>query len=343
MTSAVRTGPAAMKMAVFVAVTLLCTGVLAIMISNVDFSAKHTYKGVFSSAVGVAEGDDVRMAGVKVGSVTKVELHENAHALITFTVDRTVPLARSTKLALRYRNLIGQRYLAVIESAGDGARLQPGSTLPLHQTSPALDLNVLFNGFKPLLTALSPNDVNTLAYEIVRVLQGEGGTVTSLLSDVSSLTNHLADRDELIGQVVDNLNGVLGPLDTHSQELSSLIVNLQEFITGLAADREAIGSSLASIADLTGTTAGLLEAGRPALKEDITQLGAVAAGLNTPTNRELIEFNLNDLPDKLAVTAPLVSFGSWVNFYLCAVNFKVGPDVDDTTPLIISSSPRCRL
>lgn len=341
--SATRVGPAVVKMAIFTVITLLCTATLAIAISNSNFSPKESYRGVFVDAVGVRSGDDVRMAGVKVGSVEKVQLHDNANALITFTVDEAVPLATSTRVAIRYRNLIGQRYLAVSEAAGDGERLEPGATIPMSRTSPALDLNVLFNGFKPLLTALDPEQVNQLAYELVRVLQGEGGTVTSLLGRLSSLTNTLADRDELIGQVVTNLNGILGPVDQHNQELSALILHLQEFITGLAQDREAIGSSLAGIGDLTRTTADLLEEGRPALETDIEQLGKTAAGLNTPTNRDLIEYNMKEFPRKLRLTGPLVSYGSWVNFYLCAANFKVGPTNEDVTPVMLNSEPRCQL
>jgi phospholipid/cholesterol/gamma-HCH transport system substrate-binding protein len=343
MSAATRVGPAVTKLAVFAAVTLLCLGVLAVAITNADFSPKESYSGVFRHAVGVHKGDDVRMAGVRIGSVQKVELHENEHALVTFSVDERMTLPVSTRLEIRYRNLIGQRYLAITEAPSDGTTLRPGATIPISQTSPALDLNVLFNGFKPLLTALDPEQVNTLAYELVRVLQGEGGTVASLLGRMSSLTNSLADRDELIGEVVTNLNAVLRPLDEHSAQLSALITHLQEFVSGLAQDRAAIGASLASIGELTDTTAGLLEEGRPALQHDIVKLGEVAAGLNTPVNRELIQANVDELPQKLKIMMPLVSYGSWVNFYLCAVNFKTGPNIDDATPVMVSTSPRCAL
>jgi len=343
MTSATRVGPSVVKLAVFAVVTLLCTAVLAVAITNADFSPKHTYRAVLADAVGVKPGDDVRMAGVRIGSVREIELHDNADALITFAVEQSVPLAQTTRVEVRYRNLIGQRYLALSEAAGDGGRLEPGATIPIERTRPALDLNVLFNGFKPLLAALDPEQVNTLAFELVRVLQGEGGTVASLLGHLSSLTNGLADRDQLIGDVVTNLQAVLGPVAEHSADLSALVLHLQQLVSGLAADREAIGSSLDSIASLAGTTAGLLEEGRPALQEDIAQLGQVAAGLATPTNRDLIQYNLDEFPRKLRVTGPLVSYGSWVNFYLCAVNFKVGPTNEDVTPVILNSEPRCQL
>ncbi len=343
MSAATRVGPSVLKLAVFAVVTLVCMGLLAVAISGSDFSAQTTYRAVFANAVGVQSGDDVRMAGVRVGRVRSVELHDNAHALVTFTVDESIPLAAGTRVTVRYRNLIGQRYLAVTDTSGPGPRLSPDDTIPLSQTSPALDLNLLFNGFKPLLVALDPEQVNLLAFELVRVLQGEGGTVASLLGRLSSLTSALADRDQLIGQVVDNLNAVLGPVAEHNRELSALILHLQEFISGLAEDREAIGSSIASIATMAQTASDLLEEGRPALREDIAQLGNVAAGLTTPENLELIEANLDALPRNLRLIGPLVSYGSWVNFYLCAVDFKYGPNLEDSTPLIINSEPRCQL
>ena len=338
--NALKTGPAAVKLAVFTLVTVLCTGVLAIAISNTDFTERTSYAAVFSDAVGVAKGDDVRLHGVKVGSVEGIELHENEAALIRFSVDRDVPLTTTTELALRYRNLIGQRYLAVLET-GDGDRLEADDVVPLDRTSPALNLTVLFNGFKPLLSALEPAQVNALAYELVRVLQGEGGTVTRLLVNVSSLTSTLADRDALIGEVIDDLNAVIGPLDVHGEELSDLVLQLQRFLSGLAEDRDAIGSSLSSLARLTDSTAGLLEDGRPALKTDIAALGRLAAGLSTPTNQRLIDENLEQLPPKLAVVKPLVSYGSWINFYLCAVNFQTGPDPEDATEPILAEAARC--
>ena len=58
---------------------------------------------------------------------------------------------------------------------------------------------MLFNGFKPLFQALSPDDINQLSYEIVQVFQGEGGTLEGLLANTASVTNTLADRDEVIG------------------------------------------------------------------------------------------------------------------------------------------------
>ena len=116
---------------------------------------------------------------------------------------------------------------------------------------------MLFGGFRPLFQALSPADMNRLSYEIIQVFQGEGGTVESLLAHVASLTNSLADKDAVIGSVIDNLTTVLGTVAARDQKLSDLIVNLQQFVTGLATDRDAIFNSLQTIDTLATTTSGL--------------------------------------------------------------------------------------
>ena len=214
------------------------------------------------------------------------------------------------------------------------------STIPLSRTSPALNLNALFNGFKPLLTGLSPDEVNTLSYEIVQVLQGEGGTIDSLLANVGSLSNTFADRDKLIGDVIDNLNAVLGPIDQHDQDLGNLIAQLQRFISGLSADRNAIGNSLVSINSLAATTSGFLSSIRPDLKGDINQLGVLASRLNTSDSRQLITDFLKVTPNKLAVTEGASVYGSWLNQYLCAVTV-IAPN-GTKLPTIANKAPRCQ-
>ena len=90
---------------------------------------------------------------------------------------------------MRYKNLIGDRYLELSGgSNGRGTTLQPGATIPASRTSPALDLDTLLNGFKPLFAGLDPKQINAVSSEIVQVFQGESGTIGTLLATVSSLT-----------------------------------------------------------------------------------------------------------------------------------------------------------
>jgi len=241
---------------------------------------------------------------------------------VTFSVTKDRPLPRSSTALIRYRDLVGHRYIEISQGPGSAQNLESGGTIPVSQTKPALDLTVLFNGFKPLFQALSPDDVNRLSYEIIQVFQGESGTVDDLLAHTASLTTTLADKDQLIGQVITNLNTVLTTINARDQKLSNLIVQLQRLVTGLADDRGAIGGSLAGINKLATTTADLLAEGRPALKNDIGQLRKVATTLNGAS--DTVNGVLQRLPNKLGSLTRTASYGSWFNFYLCGLQVKAG-------------------
>jgi phospholipid/cholesterol/gamma-HCH transport system substrate-binding protein len=323
------------KFSVFALVTILATAVLAATIAGFDFTPTQTYKAVFTDVTSLENGDEVRVAGVPVGHVKAIRIKDRTLAEVVFTVSRDRPLLAGTRAVIRYRNLVGQRYLALEEGPGNSAPLKPGSTIPLSQTQPALDLNVLLNGFKPLFAALSPGDVNQLASEIIATLQGEGGTVNSLLARTASLTSTLADRDKLIGSVIDNLNSVLSTLDQRDTRLSELIQQFQRVISGLSGDRKAIGDSLSAISDLSAATAGLLQDGRPALKTDIAELSNVAGTLDA--NSGTVEGVVKRLPNKLNLLTGTASYGSWFNFYLCDFDGRI---VLPKTPQVITPALR---
>ncbi|MEU2929879.1 MCE family protein [Streptomyces sp. NPDC007251] len=310
------------KFSLFALVTIAATALLAATIVNISFIPKDTYHAVFTDVTGLETGDDIRVAGVRVGEVEGIRIKDRTLAEVTFTVDADRPLLAGTHAVVRYRNLVGQRYIALTEGPGDvTARLRPGGTIPLSRTQPALDLNALLNGFKPLFAALSPSDVNQLATEIVQTLQGEGGTVNSLLAHTASLTTTLADRDKLIGSVVDNLNTVLATLDKRGSRFSDLLTQLRRVVSGLSADRKPIGESLVSIGDLTDVTSGLLKDARPPLKDDIAGLGDLTGTLNK--NQNTVEGVLKRLPNKLNKLTGTASYGSWFNFYLCDFDGRI--------------------
>jgi phospholipid/cholesterol/gamma-HCH transport system substrate-binding protein len=327
------------RLAIFTAFTVLATALLAFTIANVDSQKSTGYKAIFTNATNLLHGDEVREAGVRVGTVTGVHLYRNSEAEVSFNLDNTVHLTSTSKLVIRYRNLIGQRYLAVVDGPTGGSRITKGSVIPASQTAPALNLTTLFNGFRPLLQGLSPGDVNQLSYNLIQVLQGEGGTVDSLFTQVGSVTNTLANHDALIGNVISDLNSVLGPLDTHDRQLSALIGNLQHFITGLSGDRKAIGDSLVSINSLAGTTQSLLAKARPNLKADVAHLGVLAEKLDSPKSQAVLRHFLTYTPFKLKVSTAETSYGSFLNFYVCGVNF-ITPNGTVTKPNI-NSAHRC--
>jgi phospholipid/cholesterol/gamma-HCH transport system substrate-binding protein len=225
-------------------------------------------------------------------------------------------LPKSTVARLRWRNLIGQRYLDIEQGPGSSTKmLKPGATLPVSQTHPAVDLTVLFQGFKPLVQGLNPNAINQLSLEIIKTLQGEGGAFDLLLSNLADLTNSIADKDKVIGDVVDNLDSVLTAVGKRDQELSQLIIELRRFVSGLAQDRTQIGNSIDGINELATSTAGLLKQARAPLHNDITKLTGLIGVLNR--NQPTLKYIIHQLPPTVAGLIRTAQYGSWFNFYLC--------------------------
>lgn len=332
------------KLVIFVLVTVAATGVLGLTIANVTFGGADTYSARFTDVTSLNTGDDVRIAGVRVGQVQRIDIVDRRQAEVKFSVESDVKLPASVTATIKYLNLVGQRYVSLTQGTGNpNAVLPVGGVIPVDRTQPALDLTELFNGFKPLFQALSPNDVNQLSYEIIQVFQGEGGTIDSLLSTTASLTSTIANKDKVIGQVIDNLNTVLNTVNAHGTQLSDLIATTQQLVTGLAADRQPISDAIGSLGDLANTTAGLLNQGRAPLQQDIAGLGTLSQNLND--SQSVVQHFIQFLPQKLTKFIPTASYGSWFNFFLCSTSGTVGlpPLVPPVTlPLEPVTQPRCQ-
>lgn len=315
---------AGIKLGVFTVVSVLVTGLLAAIMGNIGFGSGTTYQAIFTTASMLEKGDDVRVAGVSVGEVKSVEHYDRTEALVTFRVKSDVPLTTASRAEIRFLNLVGDRYLALEEGADRGAEpLESGDTIPVSQTKPALDLTVLFNGFQPLFQALNPQQVNDLSMNLVQVLQGEGGTVQGLLAKTASLTNTLADRDRLIGEVVGNLTQTLTTVDSRHQQLNDLVVGLKNWMADLARDRHVIGSSLSNISDLTVVVADLLRQGRPLVKSDVAKLRKLAALLNEPKNSASLTDLLDRLPESMTDQTRTGTYGSWYSYYICGFSGRI--------------------
>jgi phospholipid/cholesterol/gamma-HCH transport system substrate-binding protein len=327
---------AGIKLGIFTVISIMVTGLLTVLMGNIGLGDSREYSAIFANASNLQEGDDVRVAGVNVGEVSSVEHYDRTMAKVTFQVDSDVELTSATTAEIRFLNLIGDRYMALQEGTEpDGAEsLGEGDTIPLTRTSPSLDLTVLFNGFKPLFQALAPDQVNELSMNLVQVLQGEGGTVRALLEHTASLTSTLADRDELIGEVVTNLSETLDTVNQRHEQLSSLVVELKDWMTKLASDRDTIGSSLGNISALTKTVADLIKRGRPLLKKDVAALHDLAKLLNKPGQRaELVDL-LDRMPEVMEDQTRTGTYGAWYQYYICGISARIRLPLVGQIPII---------
>ncbi len=311
------------KMIVFAAVTITLTALLGLTIANTTVGPTTGYTARFTDATGLNVGDDVRMSGVRIGQVSDISVAENKYADVRFDIEASRQLPRTITATIKYRNLIGQRYVSLGIGSGDtNAVLRAGDMIPLNHTQPALNLTQLFNGFQPLFQALKPEDVNKLAGELIQVLQGEGGTIDSVLAHTASLASTVASKDEVIGKVIDNLNTVLDTVNKRTTEVSGLIDQLQQLATGLAQQRDSIGTAISALGDLTNSTAGLLSTVRPPLKDDIAALGTLAGTL--ADHGDQVDKFLAGLPHKIETISRVSSYGGWFNYYLCSMSGRVG-------------------
>lgn len=307
------------KFGIVSTILALCTALLVVVFGQLRFQRFNTYTAEFSNGSGLKPGQFVRAGGVEVGKVKGVELAENGQRVtVVMNVDKSLPLYQSSTAQIRYANLIGERYVNLDRGTGAGADkvLPPGGLIPLARTQPALDLDALIGGFKPLFKALDPEKVNNIATSLVTVFQGQGGTVANILSQTAQLTSTLADRDRAIGEVITNLNTVLNTVNRHQKEFDSTVSNLEVLITGLKNRADPLSGAIADISSASGTLAGLLSDDRPLLQQTIGKLEAIQQPFaDDPAKLDKL---LTEYPTAINLIGRAGGvYGDFFNFYLC--------------------------
>jgi phospholipid/cholesterol/gamma-HCH transport system substrate-binding protein len=312
---------AAWRFAVFAVVCVLgAFGVMAIF-SKFRLQPETIYRAEFANVTGLQPGNLVRIAGAEVGEVKSISITKKAIAVVEFSTDDSVVLTRGSKAAIHWADPIGGRYLALEQGAGDIGRLNAGQTIPVDHTQPALDLDTLLGGFRPLFRALDPNQVNALSAQLIEVFQGEGATISSFLGQAAAFTNTLADRDALIGQVISNLNSVLGSLSEQSGQFGKAVDSLSQLVQNLAARRGDITNAVAYANAATGTVADLFRQARPAFQNTVHQADRTAGIV--VADHAYVDDLLNTLPDSYKALSRLGLYGDYFTFYLCDLLLKV--------------------
>ncbi len=313
------------KLGIFSLVLLLFTVMIVVVFGQMRFDRTYAYSAEFTNISGLRAGQFVRASGVEVGKVDSVQLVDGGkRARVDFNVDRSIPLYQSTSAQIRYLDLIGNRYLELKRGEGDGADriLPPGGFIPMSKTQPALDLDALIGGFKPLFRALDPQKVNTIATALVTVFQGQGGTINDILDQTAQLTNQLGERDQAIGEVIKNLNIVLDTTVRHRQQFDQTVNNLEVLITGLKDHGDQLGGGTAHISNAAGTVADLLAEDRGLLHKTINYLDSVQQPLID--QRDQLQDYLKRVPTALNMIGRAIgSYGDFVNFYACDITLKI--------------------
>jgi phospholipid/cholesterol/gamma-HCH transport system substrate-binding protein len=309
------------KFGVFALVMAVLTGLLVVVFGQYRTGSTSAYSAVFADTSGLKAGDSVRAGGLRVGTVGDVSMQPDHTVVVEFDADRNVSLSTGTQAAVRYLNLVGDRFLELIDGPGSTRRLPAKSQIPVDRTQPALDLDLLLGGLKPVIQGLNPQDVNSLSAALLQIFQGQGGTVESLLSNTASFSSGLADNNELIEQLIDNLNTVVGTLADNGAQFSETIDRFERLVTELSADRDPIGAAIESLDTGTSSIADLLGEARAPLAGTIDQLTRLAPLLDD--DKEKIDFALQKAPQNYRKLTRLGSYGSWLNIYICSLSIRV--------------------
>jgi len=331
----------ALRLTIFGVVGILTAALLYLTLGEIRLGPANGYQVEMDDVSGLESGDVVRVAGVRVGQVDGLDVIGGNKVLVSFHVEDDQELTDKTEVLVRYENLLGDRYLELQQPPGTGSPLEPGTTIPASRATPALDLDVLLNGFRPLFRGLQPDQVNELATNLIATLQGRGGTVQSLLEQTGALTNGLADDSKAITSLIDNLNVLLGSLDSRDTQLRQTIGEFRRLVTGLAEDRDPITTSVVAINQMASQLTGLFTSARGPFKSTVIAVDQLARLLNT--NTKTLNKVLDSLPAAYQVLDRVGSHGSFFNFYLCAAQVRIsGPNGQPiTTPVVRSQVERC--
>lgn len=308
------------RLGVFVVVMALLTAGLFGIFGQYQTGRTTSYTAVFADASRLQSGQSVRVAGLRVGTVHDVELKPDKTVLVTFDADPQVRLTTASKAAVRYLNLVGDRYLELIDGPG-GAPLPPGAQIPVERTAAALDLDLLLGGLKPVIRGLNPADVNALSASIIQIFQGQGGTLHSLLSNTSGLTTALAERNQTIQALIDDLHGLLSTLTREGDKFSDTIDRLEKLVTALAAERDPIGTAIDSLNTGTASVTDLLGSARPPLAGTVDELSRLAPNLDLQKDR--LDTALQKAPENYRKLVRIGAYGSFVNYYICGLKWRV--------------------
>jgi phospholipid/cholesterol/gamma-HCH transport system substrate-binding protein len=329
------------KFTAFGLVMAVLTAFLFFIFGEVRTGATNGYSAVFADASRLETGDTVRVAGIRVGTVEDVSLQPDRKVLVKFDADRNVVLTTGTKAQIRYLNLVGDRYLELVDSPGSTKIMPVGSHIPVDRTAPALDLDLLLGGLKPVIQGLNPQDVNALTASLIQVLQGQGGTLESLFSKTSSFSNSLADNNQVIEQLIDDLRTTLDTLSKDGDEFSGAVDRLEQLVTGLSADRDPIGEAITTLDNGTASLADLLGEARQPLAGTVDQLNRLAPLLDD--SKDQLDASIQRTPELYRKLARVGAYGAFFPYYICGITFRASDLQGNTVvfPWIKQETGRC--
>jgi phospholipid/cholesterol/gamma-HCH transport system substrate-binding protein len=307
------------RVSIFATVMLVVAAGLVVVFGQFRFAATNGYHAIFDNATRLKAGNDVRIAGIPVGSVKDIELTPDNKVDVTFSVDKRYQMYTSTKAIIRYQNLVGDRYMEITSGPGELRKVPPGGTI--RHTEPALDLDALLGGLRPVLKGLNGDKINQISNAIIELLQGQGGALSDLLSSSGSFGQTLADRYQVISDVIHSLNTVLTTVDQKSAQFNASIDQLQQLVTGLAQGRDPIAGALPPLASAASDLTQLLQSSRRPIQGVLENVRPFATELDN--RKDEINKVIEPLAENYLRLNALGAYGAYFNIFYCSTRIKI--------------------
>ena len=278
-----------------------------------------TYHAAFTEAGGIRKDDDVRIAGVRVGKVTGIEL-EGSHVRVDFKINADAAFGPQTGASIRMKTLLGQKYVA-LEPQGAG-QLPTDSEIPLGRTVSPYDI---VNAFSDLTTTTEKVDTAQLATSLdvmATEFRDSPAHVKSALSGLSRLSTTIASRDDVLRTLLARANRVSTTVASRNDTTAKLIKDADLLLVELQARREAIHTLFTNTSELAIQLTGLVRDNRAALKPALDQLTKVLAVLTK--HQQDLDQTIARLAPFTRVYANTLSTGRWFDTYVSNLVVPVG-------------------
>ncbi len=294
---------------------LLAIGLALLLAFNVQaipfLGGGDLYSAAFSEAGGLREGDDVRIAGVKVGEVDAVEL-DDGHVRVDFRVTEPATFGRETGASVRIKTVLGAKFLS-LEPRGEG-QLDPGSEIPLERTVSAYDVVEAFSDLAVTNERIDTEQLATAMDTLATEFRDTPEEVRSALDGLSRLSRTISSRDDQLRELLASSHEVTGVLAAREAELSKLIQESNLLLAELERRREDISRLLDSTAAVAEQITLLVQENRAELRPALEKLQSVLAVLQT--NKADLERAIQLMAPFTRVYASTLGNGPWFDTYV---------------------------
>lgn len=293
-----------------IAFVLVCggfTAYLAVTIGNIAlFRDEYELTAVFDDVTGLLPNDNVKVAGVVVGKVHAIDIVDG-RARVRFTVDDKTRLPTDTEAAVRWRNLLGQRYV-YLYPGDDSTVLRDGDGIG--KTRSVIDLGELFNRLGPIVKAIDPQQVNQFLDAVSGALDGNEESLRRAIDDLARLATTLAARDQAIGRLIEDLGELAAAVNSRDAQIRTVLDNLVTISQTFSESTEVLDRAVTELGDVSKNLGPLLQANRAHIDRILENVAVLVQVVQSKLPE--IETAVTNLDDVALRLFRVSRYGEWL-------------------------------